>query len=140
MQFQSGMSYKQSYLTSEERVKFYFYQPLASQVRRNIRITINIRALTPDFYPTIMVNKNTYSQPQNDPGQTLIYPTYAAANYTFGDNFTAVAQTNEVKPLLFFLKLLVVQLHFERFCEQFKHLLRILHLLLVLWSHRLEEA
>lgn len=64
-------------------------------MRRNIRITISIKALTPDFYPTIMVNKNTYSQAQNDPGQTLIYPTYAAANYTFGDNFTAVAQINE---------------------------------------------
>ena len=104
-------------------------------MRRNIRITISIKALTPDFYPTIMVNKNTYSQAQNDPGQTLIYPTYAAANYTFGDNFTAVAQINEVTIFLFQL-IFVVQLHFERFCEQSKHFLRILHLLLVIRSHR----
>jgi len=45
--------------------------------------------LTPDFYPTLFVSKNSYNQAVNDPGQTLTYPNYAYANYTFGDNFTS---------------------------------------------------
>ena len=93
MQLQSGISYKESYLTSEERVKFYFFQP--TQVRQNVRITLNIRALTSDFYPTIFVSRNTFNQAVNDPGQSLTYPNYASTNYTFGDNFTASAQKDE---------------------------------------------
>lgn len=93
MQLQSGISYKQSYLTSEERVKFYFFQP--TQVRQNIRITLNLKALTPDFYPTIFVSKNTFNQGINDPGQSLTYPNYASANFTFGDNFTSSVQRDE---------------------------------------------
>jgi hypothetical protein len=51
--------------------------------------------LTPDFYPTLFVSKNSFNQAVNDPGQSLTYPNYAFANYTFGDNFTSSVQQNE---------------------------------------------
>lgn len=86
-QIQSGgFNYKVNYYTAEERVKlFYFIAPKARQWFRN---SILIQSFTKDFYPTVLVYKNTFANPVTNPNATLAYPNLS--NYTFmmGDNFT----------------------------------------------------
>ena len=61
------------------------------RARTNLRTSIVVSSLTPDFYPTILVSKNVYQAALDDPVQRLIYPNFAATNFTMGDNFTMVA-------------------------------------------------
>lgn len=94
MQLESGVSYKDMYYTSEERVKLYYYQ--VPRARTNLRTTVQIQALTEGFYPTVLVSKNVHTNTIDDPSTKLTYPNFGSANFTFGDNFTDVAQANTV--------------------------------------------
>lgn len=63
--------------------------------------TISLEALTDDFYPTILVSKNILTSDIGGPvnaASGLTFPNFSAFNYTFGDNFTQVANQNNVSP------------------------------------------
>ena len=62
---QSGFSYKGTYLTSEERVKFYYMQaPTASSI---FKTTLRVTGLTSNFYPTILITKNVLKSYPSQP-------------------------------------------------------------------------
>lgn len=91
-QLQPGVVYKDLYWTAEERVKFYYLQVPRSKV--NLRTNITVRGLTPDFYPTILVSKNVLQKEIDSPanaGNSLVFPNLQSYNFSFGDNFTQVA-------------------------------------------------
>jgi len=87
---QTGFVYKGSFKTQEEQVMFYYFRP--PKVGSFFRATLRLTALTPHFYPTVLVQKNAPNSAPRQPSQSLHFPNYGNYSYMFGDNFTSVVQ------------------------------------------------
>ncbi len=67
LQLQPGASYKQAFFTSEERVKLYFFQVPTVLLRQPVRVSLQVTAITEDFYPLLLVQRTTPSGFVSDP-------------------------------------------------------------------------
>ena len=100
-QLYSGITYKDEYWNPLERIKFYYF--LAPTFKTpQYKATINIQALSPGFYPTVLLYKNVLTAPSSD-ATKLKYPNIQLYNYSFGDNFFQVANYKNVSSIDLFM-------------------------------------
>jgi hypothetical protein len=78
----------------QEQVKLYYFQ--TPSWRGNYRAVINILSLSEDFYPTVLLMKNTRTAAVTDPDRQLMFPNVRDFNLSFGDNFFAIANQRNV--------------------------------------------
>ena len=60
------------------------------------RAVINIQALTPGFYPIVLLNRVSLPSPPTD-FTRLSYPNIRIFNISFGDNFFSIANSRNVR-------------------------------------------
>lgn len=73
----------------EERIKLYYFIPPTSRTNQ-FTATLNIQALSEDFYPMVLFYKNVLTSAPTD-FTKLTYPNVKSFNYSFGDNFFSIA-------------------------------------------------
>lgn len=78
----------------DERIKLYYFQTPASRVNL-FRAVINIQALTPGFYPILLLNRVSQTSIPSD-FTKLTYPNMKTFNISFGDNFFSIANQRNV--------------------------------------------
>jgi hypothetical protein len=82
----------------DERIKLYYFQAPNSRVNL-FRAAINIQALTPGFYPIVLLNRLSLTSTPTD-FTKLTYPNMKTFNISFGDNFFSIANQKNVSLLI----------------------------------------